>query len=48
VARGLERLDPLNAVAVAMVVDLLGTYLAAMGAIGGPVGGPADPMAPRD
>jgi len=45
VARGLERRDPLNAVAVAMVADLLGTYLAAMGAISGPVGGPTDPTA---
>ena len=47
VARGLERRDPLNAVAVAMVADLLGTYLEAMGAIGRPVGGPANPTAPR-
>ena len=54
VARGLERRDPLNAVAVAMVADLLGTYLAAMGAIGGPASptagpavGPVDPAAPR-
>ena len=47
VARGLERRDPLSAVSVAMVADLLGTYLAAMGAIGGPVGGPPDPTAPR-
>ena len=54
VARGLERRDPLNAVAVAMVADLLGTYQAAMGAIGGPASptagpavGPVDPAAPR-
>jgi len=51
VARGLERPEPLDALAVAMVADLLGTYLVAMGAIGGPAGGPggdpADPTAPR-
>jgi hypothetical protein len=59
VARGLERSEPLDALAVAMVADLLGTYLVAMGAIGGPAGGTAggpldgpggdraDPAAPR-
>jgi hypothetical protein len=55
VARGLERSEPLDALAVAMVADLFGTYLVAMGAIGGPAGGPVggpgsdrvDPTAPR-
>ena len=59
VARVLERPEPLDALAVAMVADLLGTYLVAMGAIGGPAGGSAggpvggtgsdrgDPTAPR-
>ena len=51
VARGLERDEPLDALAVAMVADLLGTYLVAMGAIGGPAGGPVaghvDPAAPQ-
>jgi len=51
VARGLERSDPLDALSVAMVADLLGTYLVAMGAIGEQAGGPVadqgDPVAPR-
>ena len=32
VARGLEQVDPLDAVSVAMVAELLGTYLREMGA----------------
>lgn len=34
VARGLEQSDPLDAVSVAVVADLLGVYLQALGAIG--------------
>jgi hypothetical protein len=36
VARGLERGEPLDAVSVAMVADLLGTYLRELGAFGSP------------
>ncbi len=41
VARGLELPEPLDAVAVAVVVDLLGVYMAEMGAFGGPGQAPA-------
>ncbi len=35
VARGTQRSEPLDAVSVAMVAELLGTYLRELGAIGG-------------
>jgi len=39
VARGLGQVEPLDAVSVAMVADLLGTYLLEIGAIGAKAGG---------
>ena len=50
VARGLQQSDPLDAVSVAMVADLLGTYLVEMGAFGpaAPGMGAAQGDAPGD
>jgi hypothetical protein len=45
VARGLGARVPLDAVSMVVVVDLLGVYLAEMGAIGGSTG--PDPTAPN-
>ncbi len=42
VARGLQQADPLDAVSVAMVADLLGTYLREMGAFGPAASGGGD------
>ena len=52
VARGLQQADPLDAVSVAMVADLLGTYLTEMGAFGPAAPGmgnaPGDATGPTD
>ena len=49
VARGLQQADPLDAVSVAMVAELLGTYLREMGAFGpaGDVAGGPEGDEPR-
>jgi len=38
VARGMEEPEPLEAISVAVVVDLLGVYMVEMGAVGGAAG----------